>query len=409
MAQIQGIIFKDIFVAHKEDFIRYFMQYYEQNSTAIQTAIKELDKALPLEGGLGNKEIANKFFVAWENFEKVVLGNVGDLQLMVGYRDPSSSTKGDIHLSQVIPQKSATIGAVIDAGSGAVRDAMRWVQQQESARKAETSLREHLNGFLQTLYKHHLQREDIRYLINVEPSPIPDKWWSAKRADGSAIRLSEELTGRNWQDIFYENYYSGQGLGQAYDAYMNHVANHHRAFYDYLATSGLNSSSVNIPILNTSVYEEEGGISGNFPYLLNESLNTTGWYTGGDIVIVDPETMSVVYNIQLKTTRDTHEAVHQTGSQKGEKYIAFPAKFNVAIGKIRLLIRGGHDSFAKKTHIGLLMMDSARAMAEELYEVFLTSISNSNEFDQGLNATYEEIIKPIRERTEKAIQIKLNL
>jgi hypothetical protein len=37
--------------------------------------------------------------------------------------------------------------------------------------------------------------------------------------------------------------------------------------------------------------------SGHFPELLNDSKNRIGWYTGGDIIIINPETLSVVYNI----------------------------------------------------------------------------------------------------------------
>ena len=80
---------------------------------------------------------------------------------------------------------------------------------------------------------------------------------------------------------------------------MNHLANHNKQVYNYLVQSGLtNTTSLNVKE-KSSVFIEEGGAkkSGNFPRLLNESKNRTGWYTGGDIIIVNPETMSVVYNI----------------------------------------------------------------------------------------------------------------
>ncbi len=408
MAEIQGIIFSDIFVAHKDDFIRYFAQHFKANEAQIRTAIRNLDAAIPNSGNLGSIEQANKFNQAWINFENIVLNNTQDLQLIVGYRDPTSNTRGDVQLSTIIPQKDATIGKYIDAGSEAVRTAMRLAQQRETAKRAEAALRNHLDGFLKTLYQHHLNRDDIRYMINEDPSPIPDRWWNAKNADGHALKLSELLTGKNWQDIFYEQYYSGQGLGKAYDAYMNHVANHHRMFYDYLSSSGAGSQVANIPTLANSVYDEEGGIRGNFPYLLNESLNTTGWYTGGDIVIVDPETMTVVYNIQLKTTRDTHTGTFSKGENKGKTYIVPPKKFEIAVGQLRLLIRGGYDSFKQKTHIGLITMDSAEAIAEALYDELLTSISNKNDFNVALQGTMDSIIEPIRAKTEKAMRIKLN-
>jgi hypothetical protein len=91
---------------------------------------------------------------------------------------------------------------------------------------------------------------------------------------------------------------------------MNHVANHHHQVYDYLVKGGLTEPPVTIH-KKGSVFHEEGGAEAqsSFPRLLNESKNHTGWYTGGDIIIVDPKTMGVVYNIQLKTTTEKNITV----------------------------------------------------------------------------------------------------
>ena len=43
--------------------------------------------------------------------------------------------------------------------------------------------------------------------------------------------------------------------------------------------------------ISISVYEQEGGIKGHFPQLLIDSKKHISWYTGGDIIIVDPKTM----------------------------------------------------------------------------------------------------------------------
>ena len=44
----QGIIFADLFVNSKEDFVEYFTQYFETNRTAVEAAITDLENVLNL-------------------------------------------------------------------------------------------------------------------------------------------------------------------------------------------------------------------------------------------------------------------------------------------------------------------------------------------------------------------------
>jgi hypothetical protein len=66
-----------------------------------------------------------------------------------------------------------------------------------------------------------------------------------------------------------------------------------------LAEGVVDHINVNNLDVKESVFTEEGGVSrqGNFPKLLHESKNTVSWYTGGDIIIVNPKDMSIAYNI----------------------------------------------------------------------------------------------------------------
>ena len=162
---------------------------------------------------------------------------------------------------------------------------------------------------------------------------------------------------------------------------MNHLANHHKQIYNYLSSNGMINGNEQIK-LHSSVFNEEGGVGqyGGFPRLLKESTNTTGWYTGGDIIIVNPETMNVVYNIQLKTT-----------SIRGER---IPSIFAERIEKIRIFIHGGTVKKGKKEKtIPALSTLTPREKAERMFEFLLTSISNRNDFDDIIPEDVNSILK----------------
>jgi hypothetical protein len=69
--------------------------------------------------------------------------------------------------------------------------------------------------------------------------------------------------------------------------------------YDALANNSVEGISTGNLKVSRTVFMEEGGVEkgSNFPRLLHESKNTTSWYSGGDIVIVNPKSMAVAYNI----------------------------------------------------------------------------------------------------------------
>ena len=252
---------------------------------------------------------------------------------------------------------------------------MNLAKQKERAEKIEAVLKEHLNNYIDELYYHRLGYSETVQLIDTNFDYIPQKW-------RKKYHLTDILPDKNWQEIYYSNYYSGQGLGQAYDAFMNHVANHHREVYSYLSKNGTSGDGFSISQLK-DVYSEEGGLQGNFPKLLSDSLNTVGWYTGGDIIIVDPETMTVIYNIQLKTTQDTRIV---KGIEK------FPTKFEIAVANLKKIINGSYDKKGNEITSPFSKL-SPQEKAKRLFEELQTSISNYSEFDSAIDNTIENIYK----------------
>lgn len=357
MANNSGIIFADIFINNKDMFVDIFEQYYLKNQQELDKVITQLNSVLT---EYTTKQVtvsmADAFQKSWKEFQQKVLLNQADLQLIVAYRGQSGK---DGQFSQIIKQSDVegNVGGAygIDSGNKLIKDSMQALKAQQ----VESFLQTHLNGFLNQLetpitkgeaikiYKYHQQFLHTMFLESKHPP----------------------ITGQKWRVPFYgasaSHYFSGRGLGQAYDAFMNHLANHNKQVYDYLAQGGLVSNTPLNPQEKGSVFQEEGGVEkqGSFPYLLNESKNHTGWYTGGDIVIVNPQTMGVVYNIQLKTT---------TANK--------PSVFAERVSDIRKFI-------------GALINMTPRQKGEKIFDFLLTSVSNRQDFNNLPQQTIDDLIK----------------
>lgn len=376
MANIEGIIFADLFINSKDQFTEFFIQHYSQNQQAIDTCINELNGVLTLYATKAiTPAMASEFKISWNNFEKIVLLNQGDLQLLVAYRGASGKNG---QFSQIIKQEDVEgagtgIGASygINAGHDLIKDSIKAL----NASKIEQFLQYHLNGLLNQL-ETKITRDEGRKIHLYHQAQLT-------MAQMGATEI--HLTGMLYRDAFYGGsagyYYGGQGLGKAYDAFMNHMANKETHIFNYLRSGG-QSEANDISLVthrDTSVFVEEGGVEqhGHFPQLLKDSTNHTGWYTGGDIIIVNPETMSIVYNIQLKTT---------TANK--------PSVFGERVEKIRKFLKGFQELTPEQK-------------AERIFDFMLTSISNHDAFNTLPQEDIEEMLK--QELTNKIKDIKISL
>ena len=376
MASTEGIIFSDLFISNKDLFISFFEQYYQEQSAAINSAISRLNNVLTKYTTQSvTAASAAEFENAWMEFQTVVLMNTQNLQLLVAYRGQSGL---NARFSQILNQAdvmgvSQTAYGMqygINAGNQLVRDSIKYLE----ASKVEEFLQKHLNDLLLQLDSSISDNE--AYLLHRYHTEFLNSYY---KYDSQA-----SLTGAKWREAFYSAndgfYFGGQGLGQVYDAFMNHLANYKPDFYDYLATGGMNDINGFIDTdPDNSVYVEEGQVfeTGHFPQLLSESRNHVGWYTGGDIIIVNPETMSIVYNIQLKTTTENKASV-----------------FAEKISAIRTFINS------------LSTSNNPTEIANKLFDFLLTSVSNRNDFN---NKPQEEIDKLLTDNLNLKLTHKITL
>ena len=288
MANIEGIIFSDLFITNREMFVNFFEKYYLENKVQLDLIITKLNAVLTeYQTKQVTAAMASSFKAAWNEFQKYVLLNNQDLQLIVAYRGYQGK---DAVFSQIVKQsdvEGVVNGAYgINTGNDLIKDSMESLKAQQ----VEKFLQLHLNGFLNQL-EQKISKDEAKSLHKYHQYLLHSDFQ----------QKGVHITGQPWRTPFYgrsgSHFFGGQGLGQAYDAFMNHLGNYNKQVYDYLFSNGLAQNST---VLNTteknSVFHEEGGADrfGNFPRLLNESKNHVGWYTGGDIIIVNPKTNLII-------------------------------------------------------------------------------------------------------------------
>lgn len=108
---------------------------------------------------------------------------------------------------------------------------------------------------------------------------------SYKRKQQMGVRAHDDGSLMN---IVYGDLEPDKRRGQIADAFLNHLGNMHRSLF----TQGIETIT---PFVQT-VEQEEGT---HFLQLLIDSTNSTGWWTGGDLILVNNN--KVIANIQLKT------------------------------------------------------------------------------------------------------------
>ncbi len=364
---IQGVIFSDIFVSNKEQFVRIFSKYYKDNEKQLQPIINRLNTFINTD--LKNLEITEKtekdFKQIWYEFETKVLLNENQLELLVVYRDQSKGGKAS-ELSRIVPQSKVQINCSIYTDNELLklgRDLGTDIESSRKARRVENMLRRHIAEYLDFLntrigavlawniHKYHesdlLQEYQNTDVLHISPL----KWYAAFFNDE-------------------DTYYSGQGLGRAYDSFMQHLANREKDVFEYLRSRGTSEISQLDNLLNINrktVFEEENGVgpNGNFTRMLKSGTNNIPWFTGGDIVIIDPKTMHVVYNIQLKTTSKNIQGT-----------------FGIAISKLNDFLKAFTNP--ESTY---------QQKAEAIFHYFVTEISNDSDFNSLPKETAERTVE----------------
>lgn len=350
-----GIIFHDFFL-DKDTFLPLYEDYYQEKKIEIDSLVNKLLVLLEQYNVKNvSPAMAKNFQFLWKSFQSKVLANKKPLQLLVSYRGDGSGKEAQF--SQILNQEkveeavNTKYGYVygINTGNQIIKDSMQIVQAQN----IENFLRIHLSGLLNQLYSKI--DSNTAQALHKYHSQLINKNYTNK------VKKRLHITNSPWYKIIYGEMPFVAWQGNAYEAFLNHMANHEPSLFNYLSSHGKNTAkNFNYNLQKKDVFLEEGGNQpdlGHFPQLMMGQLNSIPWFAGGDIIIIN-EKLEIIYNIQLKTTGAKNPTVFKENIVKLKNFLIQFNSLNTVKDKAELLFEEFQNSVANSSIVENLSIET---------------------------------------------------
>ena len=303
MADNRGVIFGDYFLNY-ELFEPIFVEWYSQKRDDFKNALEteviapieqmtviENNKVVSKHGAAVRKADydAAKIYNAWERLSQEYFGN-SPVTLLIGAKFNSSKYQwtNTINESDVINQKGI---AVRKKALENLKDAADNIKSIYAAADVQDIINRHIDNMMQQLNGYELSTPEalaMHQLLEARRSALNN--------------ASFHFTGATYNQIIFGSQQNAEG--KQLDAFMNHMGNYHAEIFNLLSSKMVSGTD----LMNSTVQDIEDDFPGIFsntdevqPWLL-DSLNSASWLTGGDIIVLNSKG-SVIYNIQLKTTK----------------------------------------------------------------------------------------------------------
>lgn len=361
----EGIIFAG-FLLSKNEFIEIYKQYA---STIMVDLNRELEALLTNYNNL----TANAIYTQWDIIQKKYFAPITIMGVSLPSADILAGGGEEKYEFSAISPEIGVLG-----GNNLIFNKIMQFKQLD---EVQNILNLHYNGLVNSINSNTMNKEEAKKLhIYLYYQMAKQKIYatqyksknSTKSYKRSIQRYKEDYTGQPYSKI-YGAIKGAQLSGKQLDAFFNHMGGHHPDIFD--ASGQMSVSVVSKAFsLNKTVYAEEGA---HFMDLLLESLNTTPWYTGGDIVVID-ETGAVIYNIQLKSSTNRN------------------ARFNIATKQLKKQILTITQAFQSQNII---------QAAEAIYEALKTN--SANEIQTKDEQYFQRIQENIAKHFEKQITINI--
>lgn len=303
MADNRGVIFGDYFLNY-ELFEPIFVEWYSQKRDDFKNALEteviapieqmtviENNKVVSKHGAAVRKADydAAKIYNAWERLSQEYFGN-SPVTLLIGAKFNSSKYQwtNTINESDIINQKGI---AVRKKALENLKDAADNIKSIYAAADVQDIINRHIDNMMQQLNGYELSTSEalaMHQLLEARRSALNN--------------ASFHFTGATYNQIIFGSQKNAEG--KQLDAFMNHMGNYHAEIFNLLSSKMVSGTD----LMNSTVQDIEDDFPGIFsntdevqPWLL-DSLNSASWLTGGDIIVLNSKG-SVIYNIQLKTTK----------------------------------------------------------------------------------------------------------
>lgn len=303
MADNRGVIFGDYFLNYelfKPIFVEWYSQKRDDFKNALETeviapieqmTVIENNKVVSKHGAAVRKADydAAKIYNAWERLSQEYFGN-SPVTLLIGAKFNSSKYQwtNTINESDVINQKGI---AVRKKALENLKDAADNIKSIYAAADVQDIINRHIDNMMQQLNGYELSTSEalaMHQLLEARRSALNN--------------ASFHFTGATYNQIIFGSQQNAEG--KQLDAFMNHMGNYHAEIFNLLSSKIVSGTN----LMNSTIQDIEDDFPGIFsntdevqPWLL-DSLNSASWLTGGDIIVLNSKG-SVIYNIQLKTTK----------------------------------------------------------------------------------------------------------
>lgn len=267
----------------KEEFIQVLIELLEKKKIKLKIYLQQVQSA----------SNARDVYDKWMNFQTEFLKNP-DTSLLV--------------ITNFHNRENNQTWTFLDSERSALNNigAISLMDVANSLKRQYTSeiLTAHLSGLFKTVANDEMTNDEVEYAYSLHKASMLDNLNEARWHLNHVYKYKQIIYGQK-KGMFYS--------GQVADAFINHLGYTHAELFTNKELFDSNSIE---HLAETSVKQEEFAISNlNFFHLLYNSTNTTGWYTGGDLIITN-KAGTIIANIQLKTTASSGDAIFGQISKK---------------------------------------------------------------------------------------------
>lgn len=300
-----GIIFGNYFLL-EEEFLLIFKEWYEARGKDFQKDLQEKiinqlenmiilserwseskGKTVQVVRRVKEQYDASKIYKAWEDITQRYFGN-NKVSLIVAakFGEQTYQWSNIIEEASVVKQSGIRIR---QKGFVTIQEQIQNFEDTLAAQEVQEFLNKHYSDLLKSLGN---------YVLNIEDAKAMHALLAARKSTLNNVDF--HFTGSTYDKIIFDSQKNAEG--KRLDAFVNHIGQYNSQLFSVMNVNRINATSLNF--LNLDDHRGFNSIFNNpdevQPWLL-DSLNSTSWLSGGDIVVVDNKG-AVIYNIQLKTT-----------------------------------------------------------------------------------------------------------